>query len=130
SAVIETRPARAPLSAMVTSTFLYMIWVRIIAAITPPQAARLVLAKIRLMSEASPFEPSASCDAPLKPNQPSHRMKVPSVASAIDEPGIGLILPSGPYLPLRAPMRMAPASAAQPPTEWTSVEPAKSEKPA
>ena len=29
----------------------------------------------------------------------------------------------------RAPSRMAPASAAQPPTEWTRVEPAKSENP-
>src|SRR5690606_18426440 len=73
--------------------------------------------------------PSASCDPPLKPNQPSHRMKVPSVASGRDEQSMGLTWPPGPNLPVRAPSRMAPASAAQPPTECTRVEPAKSEKP-
>src|SRR5690606_29971188 len=73
--------------------------------------------------------PMASCEAPLKPNQPSQRMNVPSVASGMDEPGSGWTAPSGPYLPLRAPSTSAPASAAQPPTEWTMVEPAKSEKP-
>ncbi len=81
------------------------------------------------MAVTSAMVPMASCEPPLKPNQPSHRMKVPSVASGRFAPGIGLTLPSLPYLPLRAPRTSAPASAAQPPTEWTMVEPAKSEKP-
>ena len=99
-----------------------------IAATTPPAAARLVFAKMREMSDTSELEPMASCEAPLKPNQPSHRMKVPRVASGMDEPGIGITRPSE-YLPRRAPRMMAPVSAAQPPTECTSVDPAKSEKP-
>src|ERR671918_3222334 len=82
-----------------------------------------------LIAIASAADPSASCEPPLKPNQPSHRMKVPSVASGRDEPSMGWTPPAGPYLPLRAPSRRAPASAAQPPTECTRVEPAKSEKP-
>src|SRR6056297_1397060 len=89
----------------------------------------LVLAKMRLTSETSPTVPMASCEPPLKPNQPSHRMNVPSVARARLEPGIGLTLPSLPYLPRRGPSTMAPARAAHPPTECTTVEPAKSEKP-
>ncbi len=72
----------------------------------------------------------ASCEPPLKPNQPSQRMNMPSVASARFEPGKGLTRPPGPYLPVRAPSTIAPASAAQPPTECTIVEPAKSRKPA
>src|SRR5919106_4752416 len=81
------------------------------------------------IAPASAAVPSASCEPPLKPNQPSHRMKVPIVARGSDEPSIGLTSPFGPYLPLRAPNRSAPASAAQPPTECTRVDPAKSEKP-
>src|SRR6056297_3262229 len=130
SAVIDTRPARAPLSTMVRSGFLYMTCVRISAVTAPAAAAMLVLAKMRLTSETSPTVPIASCEPPLKPNQPSHRMNVPSVASARLEPGIGMTLPSLLYLPMRGPSTMAPASAAQPPTECTTVEPAKSEKPA
>ena len=88
-----------------------------------------VLAKIRDTSVTSPTVPIASCEPPLKPNQPSHRMNVPRVASARFEPGIGLVLPSL-YLPMRGPRTIQPARAAQPPTECTTVEPAKSEKPA
>ena len=65
----------------------------------------------------------------MKPNQPNQRMKVPRVARGRLAPGMALTLPSGPYLPLRAPRMIAPVSAAQPPAEWTTVEPAKSEKP-
>ena len=39
-------------------------------------------------------------------------------------------LPPGPYLPRRGPRTRMPASAAQPPTLCTTVEPAKSQKPA
>src|SRR6056297_4251738 len=100
------------------------------AATAPDAAAMLVLAKMRLTSVMSPTVPAASCDPPLKPNQPSHRMNVPSVARARFDPGMGFTLPSLPYLPRRGPSTMAPARAAQPPTECTTVEPAKSEKPA
>ncbi len=57
-------------------------------------------------------------------------MNTPRVASGSDEPGMGRTSPSGPNLPLRAPSRIAPMSAAQPPVECTTVEPAKSLKPA
>src|SRR6056297_4108707 len=88
----------------------------------------LVLAKMRDTSETSPTVPIASCEPPLKPNQPSHRMNVPRVASARLDPGIGFTRPSL-YLPRRGPSTITPARAAQPPTECTIVEPAKSEKP-
>src|SRR5688572_30003437 len=81
------------------------------------------------IAAASAPVPIASCEPPLKPNQPSQRIKVPTVASGRDEPSIGCTVPPGPYLPLRGPSSSAPASAAQPPTEWTRVEPAKSAKP-
>ena len=45
--------------------------------------------------------PWQSCEPPLKPNQPSHRMNVPSVASVRFEPGKALTEPSLPYLPMR-----------------------------
>ncbi len=106
-----------------------MTWVRISAATAPADAAMLVLAKMRETSEMSPTVPAASCEPPLKPNQPSHRMKVPNVASARLLPGIGTTRPSAAYLPRRGPSTMAPASAAKPPAAWTRVEPAKSEKP-
>ena len=67
-----------------------------------------------------------STEPPLKPNQPSHSRKTPMVASGILLGRIGRTRPSGVYLPMRGPSRMAPASAPQPPTEWTIVEPAKS----
>ena len=82
------------------------------------------------IAAASAPVPSANCEPPLKPNQPSHKMKVPRVASGRDEPGSACGLPSGPNRPLRAPRIMAPVNAAHPPTECTRVEPAKSLKPA
>src|SRR6056297_342659 len=130
SAVIDTRPASAPFSTMVRSGFLYSTCVRISAVTAPAAAAMLVFAKMRDTSDTSPTVPMASCEPPLNPNQPSHRMNVPRVASARLEPGIGLTLPSLLYLPRRGPSTMAPARAAQPPTECTTVEPAKSENPA
>ena len=81
------------------------------------------------MSATSPTEPIASCEPPLKPNQPIHNINVPKVAIAKLEPGIGVTLPSLAYLPIRGPKIMAPIRAAHPPTECTTVEPAKSRKP-
>ena len=88
-----------------------------------------MLEKILEISATSPTEPIASCEPPLKPNQPIHSINVPKVASARFEPGIGVTLPSLAYLPIRGPKIMAPISAAHPPTECTTVEPAKSRKP-
>ena len=42
---------------------------------------------------------------------------------------MGLGTPSGLYLPMRGPSSRMPANAAQPPTECTTVEPAKSNMP-
>ena len=57
-------------------------------------------------------------------------MNVPIVARAMLCAGIGWTLPSLPNLPMRGPRIMTPASAAQPPMLCTTVEPAKSLKPA
>ena len=87
------------------------------AATTPPAAPIFVFTYTIDMAVASAAEPKASCDPPLKPNQPNQRTKVPSVAKGMFAPGIGLIFPSAVYLPLRAPKIIAPVSAHQPPTE-------------
>ncbi len=79
---------------------------------------------------ASSMVDTISCEPPLKPNQPSHRMKVPRVASGMLAPGMGLTSPLGPYLPLRAPSSSTPARAAVAPHMCTMPEPAKSLKPA
>src|SRR5688572_20900990 len=57
-------------------------------------------------------------------------MNTPTTAIGMLLPIIGLTRPPGPYLPMRGPSIIAPTSAAQPPTECTSVDPAKSWKPA
>ena len=75
-------------------------------------------------------DPMASCDPPLKPNQPNHNIKVPNVANGKFDPGIGLTLQSSEYLPFLAPKMIAPVRAAHPPTPWTIEEPAKSKNPA
>ena len=62
----------------------------------------------------------------LKPNQPKARMNVPRIARIWLWPGIVLAEPSLLYLPIRGPSTIAPARAHQPPTEWTTPEPAKS----
>ena len=56
-------------------------------------------------------------------------MNVPSVASGRFEAMNGTVLPSLVYFPILGPNISAPAKAAQPPTECTTVDPAKSKKP-
>src|SRR6056297_3695549 len=129
SAVIATRPASAPFSAMVRSDFPNISRAVISAATTPPAAAILVLTNTSATALASPISDSLSSEPPLKPNQPSQRMKVPSVASGMLAPGIALILTSATYFPLRAPSSNTPASAAAPPHRCTTPDPAKSLKP-
>ncbi len=69
-----------------------------------------------------------STEPPLNPNQPSQSRNTPIVTSGMLCPMIGLMLPPLTYLPIRGPRMITPARAPQPPTECTSVEPAKSWK--
>ena len=57
---------------------------------------------------------------------PEQQDEVPSMAIGRWWPGIVLAEPSLLNLPMRGPSTMAPASAATPPTVWTTPEPAKS----
>ena len=82
-----------------------------------------------LMATASKAPAKASWEPPLKPNQPSQRISTPSVTEGTLEGGVAFTLPSGRNLPRREPTIRMPARAAQPPVEWTMVEPAKSLKP-
>ena len=81
----------------------------------PPEAAALVFKNTIATALALSTEAVASTEPPLKPNQPIHRMNVPNVAIGRFAPGIALIWPLGPYLPLRAPSKITPASAAEAP---------------
>ena len=54
-------------------------------AITPPQAAKFVLIKILAIAVASSTVPKASCDPPLNPNQPNHKINTPIVTNGIDD---------------------------------------------
>ncbi len=111
-AVIATRPARAPLRDMEISGFFTRHQEVTIAPMAPAAAARLVTTAI---TASDP--PSMAVVLPgLNPNHPSHKIKTPSVAMAILCPRIGCATPFL-YLPIRAPSTMAPARAAQPPTE-------------
>ena len=67
------------------------------------------------MATASAALPSASCDPPLKPNQPSHRISTPRVTTSTLDGGVGLTVPFLRNLPSRGPMISTPARAAQPP---------------
>ena len=78
------------------------------------------------MALTSAADPKASWEPPLNPNHPIHNKKVPRVASGKLAPGSGSTRPRLSYLPRRGPSTIAPTKAAQPPTECTMVEPAKS----
>ena len=97
-----------------------------VAEIAAAAAAMLVVTAMRAMSPAA----AAIVLPGLKPNHPNQRTSTPSVADVMLWPGIGFTVPSLAYFPMRGPSIMTPASAAQPPTEWTTVEPAKSHMPA
>jgi subfamily B ATP-binding cassette protein MsbA len=64
----------------------------------------------------------------LKPNQPNQSTRQPMKAAIMLWPGIACTRPSAAYLPIRGPRMIAPVRAAQPPTECTAVQPAKSQK--
>ncbi len=124
-AVMATRPARAPLSAIVASHFLNMTLAVKIAAIEPAAAAVFVVTVIKAMLVAS----AAIVLPGLKPNQPSQRINTPSATRMILWPGMALGLPEASYLPVRGPKANEPTNANQAPTLCTTVEPAKSQKP-
>ena len=133
SAVMATSPPRAPFSIITTSVFPDTSLEIIAHAITPAQAARFVLIKIVATAVESSNVPNASCEPPLKPNHPIHNINTPRVASGIDELAKGSIVAGSPdslNRPRRGPSNNAPAKAAAAPALCTSVEPAKSEKPA
>ena len=130
SAVMDTNPANAPFSAMVRSALPNIARARTNAAIKPPAAAILVLTNTCATALASSMLLSINSEPPLNPNQPNQRMNIPNVAKGMLEPGIGLISPLGPYLPLRGPNNNTPARAAAAPHMWTMPEPAKSMNPA
>jgi len=90
SAVIATKPPKAPFNIITTSVFPPMDLVIIAFTMTPAQAARLVLINIFEIDVASSNVPKASCDPPLKPNQPNHNTKVPRVAKGIEEAAKGV----------------------------------------
>src|SRR5690606_33832119 len=129
SAVIATRPASAPLRMKVRSDLPNITREITSAASRPPAAARLVLVTAWATALASSTVAMLSCEPPLKPNQPNHSRKVPSVASGRLAPGKARITPFGPYLPRRGPRISTPASAATAPARCTTPEPAKSTKP-
>ena len=99
------------------------------AAITPAAPAKLVLTSTWLIASTSAALPRASCDPPLKPNQPNQRINTPSVTTGTLDGGVLVTLPSSRNLLCRGPTMSAPASAAAPPVLCTIVEPAKSWKP-
>ena len=93
-----------------------------IAPSTPAAAARFVVTA--MSAKRAPTAPSV--EPGLKPNQPNHRISTPRIASGMEWPGIGWALPFASNLPMRAPSRSVPASAAVAPQRCTTVEPAKS----
>jgi hypothetical protein len=95
------------------------------AEIEPPAPASIVAtATMPMRRLPEPLAPSV--EPGLKPNQPNARMKVPMAAMFRLWPGKTLEEPSLLYLPRRGPNTIAPPRAANPPTIWTTPEPAKS----
>ena len=123
---MATRPARQPLTVMPRSGLPIAIHEVTVEVSTAAMAEVFVVIRIYMTSDG--FS-KLTVEPGLKPNQPSHRTNRPMTASDMLWPGIALGLPSLPYFPMRGPRIHAPARAAQPPTECTTVSPAKSMKP-
>ena len=88
-------------------------------------AAAFVFTNTKATALASATFETISSEPPLKPNQPNHKINVPSVAKGILAPGIAFIFPFT-YFPFLAPRRKTPASAAAAPHKCTTPDPAKS----
>lgn len=120
-AVMPTSPASAPLLDMATSGL------PVLSQTTAPAVSVLAAAATIVLRATTITTPSAASSEPaLNPNHPNQRMNTPRTAIGMEWPGIGRGAPSGPYFPSRGPRNIAPMSAAQPPVECTTVEPAKS----
>ena len=122
-AVTATSPAKHALMHIDTSGLPFLIQVNIIVVTVATAGAIVVLRNIVASSDG---EVAA---APLKPYQPNHNMNAPKAPSGIECPGIALTLTTLPalsltYLPIRGPRKIAPTSAAIPPTICIAVEPA------
>ena len=100
---------------MVKSAFLNNSFAKIKAVTAPAAAAALVFKNTMATELALLISASFNTEPPLKPNQPIHKIKVPKVAIGRLAPGIAFTLPSLVYLPLRAPSKNTPASAAEAP---------------
>jgi hypothetical protein len=96
------------------------------AASPAAQAASVVLVAMRPMPSKSIAE---SVLPGLKPYQPNHRMKPPTVAIVRSCGSIGPPPSRLKRRPSRGPSTIAPAKATNPPMLCTTVEPAKSWKP-
>ena len=114
-AVIATRPARAPFSAIVKSALPNQILANRSAAITPPAAAAFVLTNTIATASALSLLAIANTEPPLKPNQPIHKINVPRVAKGRFAPKIGFEFPASSYFPFLGPSNRTPASAAAAP---------------
>ena len=89
----------------------------------PAEAAKNVFIKIKgILKSIAPLAP------PLKPNHPNHKINAPSAAKGVLLPWKVLFFPSW-NLPVLFPIINNTASATHPPTEWTTLDPAKSIKP-
>src|SRR5690606_5323034 len=120
-AVIPTNPPKIPFKNMVKSKLLSLTAETNIATTPPVAAAKQVVTRTIDVKAGS----AESTEPPLKPNQPNHSIKTPAVAKGKLCPGIACGLPSL-NLPILAPRSQTATKAAQPPTECTNVEPAKS----
>ena len=118
---MPTKPARHPFSIMERSGFFCMNHEAAIADRSPAAAERAVVVN----TYATIVVSAENTDAPLNPNQPNQRRNTPRVANPKLLPGIAWVFPFT-YLPILGPTSSAPISAAQPPTECTNVEPARS----
>ena len=123
---MATSPAKQPLMVMPRSGFPNRSQEAAVAVRTAAMAEVLVV--IRMCITSAGFW-KLMVEPGLKPNQPSHSTNRPITAKDMLWPGMARGFPSLSYFPMRGPKTRAPARAAQPPREWTTVSPAKSRKP-
>ena len=97
------------------------------ATIAPDKPPVLVFIMVRATASAFSFEAIEPTEPPLKPNQPIHSKNAPRVTSGIFEAGITLTRPFLLYFPFLAPIIRIAAIKAQPPVEWITVDPARSD---
>src|SRR5262245_28276184 len=116
-AVMATSPASDPFMIVTTSGRPSRIQVSAMPA-SPPNVAATVVFRITVGT----LGVSAYMLPPLKPYQPTQSTNTPNVATGRSWPPIETA--PGPKRPIRGPRMMIAARATQPPTEWTTVDPA------